>query len=92
MLMKNTYYKHIAIILLFLTGLSSCVDNTFTASAEKEVSADFSLDEAKCYYQRQAKSCGIMADNINKITLSPGDNCPSMEFSSIFHARECRML
>ena len=83
MLMKNTYYKHIAIILLFLTGLSSCVDNTFTASAEKEVSADFSLDEAKCYYQRQAKSCGIMADNINKITLSPGDIVPQWN-SAVF--------
>ena len=81
--MKNTYYKHIAIILLFLTGLSSCVDNTFTASAEKEVSADFSLDEAKCYYQRQAKSCGIMADNINKITLSPGDIVPQWN-SAVF--------
>lgn len=81
--MKKIYYKHIAIILLVLTGLSSCVDNTFTASTEKEVSADFSLDEAKCYYQRQAKSCGIMADNINKITLSPGEIVPQWN-SAVF--------
>lgn len=81
--MKKIYYKYIAIILLVLTGLSSCVDNTFTASTEKEVSADFLLDEAKCYYQRQAKSCGIMADNLNKVTLSPGEIVPQWN-SAIF--------